>query len=183
MELLQICSWHLGMSTKFSWEAVVWRCSVKKVFLEISQNSQENTCARVSFLIKLQASCGWFFHFWAKFSWEEVVWRCSVNKVFLEISQNSQENSCARVSSCRPPVAASSISDQPSQSWVPPSPFLNLNISQICFWKLFLTFKNFTKCTGKHLRHLCLFFNKKNPEDIWNQFLTITNTLSLHYLV
>ena len=27
-------------------------CSVKKVFLEISQNSQENTCARVSFLIK-----------------------------------------------------------------------------------------------------------------------------------
>ena len=30
-------------------------CSVKKVFLEILQNSQENTCARVSFLIKLQA--------------------------------------------------------------------------------------------------------------------------------
>ena len=27
----------------------------KKVFLEISQNSQKNTCARVSFLIKLQA--------------------------------------------------------------------------------------------------------------------------------
>ena len=36
-------------------EAVVWRCSVKIVFLEISQNSQENTCARVPFLIKLQA--------------------------------------------------------------------------------------------------------------------------------
>ena len=34
-------------------EAVVQRCSVKKVFLEISQNSQENTCARVSFLITL----------------------------------------------------------------------------------------------------------------------------------
>ena len=29
-------------------------CSMKKVFLEISQNSQENTCARVSFLIKFQ---------------------------------------------------------------------------------------------------------------------------------
>ena len=28
------------------------RCSVKKVFLEISQNSQENICARASFLIK-----------------------------------------------------------------------------------------------------------------------------------
>ena len=31
---------------------VLW----KKEFLEISQNSQENTCARVSFLIKLQTS-------------------------------------------------------------------------------------------------------------------------------
>ena len=36
-------------------EAVVRTCSVEKVFLEISQNSQENTCARASFLIKLQA--------------------------------------------------------------------------------------------------------------------------------
>ena len=34
-------------------EAVVQRCSVKKAFLEISQNSQENTCAGVSFLRKL----------------------------------------------------------------------------------------------------------------------------------
>ena len=33
-------------------EAVVQRCSVKIVFLEISQDSQENTCATVSFLIK-----------------------------------------------------------------------------------------------------------------------------------
>ena len=33
---------------------VVQRCSVREVFLEISQNSQENTCARVSFLINLQ---------------------------------------------------------------------------------------------------------------------------------
>ena len=30
-------------------EAVVQRCSVKKVFLEISQNSQENTSVRISF--------------------------------------------------------------------------------------------------------------------------------------
>ena len=36
-------------------EVVVRRCSVKKMFLEISQNSQENTCVRDSFLIKLQA--------------------------------------------------------------------------------------------------------------------------------
>ena len=37
-------------------EAVARICSVKQVFLENSQNSQRNTCARVSFLIKLQAS-------------------------------------------------------------------------------------------------------------------------------
>ena len=32
-------------------EAVAQRCSVEKMFLEISQNSQENTYARVSFLV------------------------------------------------------------------------------------------------------------------------------------
>ena len=37
-------------------EVVVLRGSVKKVFLEMSQNSQENTSARASFLLKLQAS-------------------------------------------------------------------------------------------------------------------------------
>ena len=35
-------------------EAVAPTCSAKNVFLEISQNSQENTCARVSFLKTLQ---------------------------------------------------------------------------------------------------------------------------------
>ena len=47
-------------ATIISWElvhieAVSQRCSVKKVFLEVSQNSQENTCARVSLLKKLLA--------------------------------------------------------------------------------------------------------------------------------
>ena len=35
----------------YSKETVALRCSVKNVLLEISQNSQEKTCARVSFLI------------------------------------------------------------------------------------------------------------------------------------
>ena len=34
-------------------EAVTWMCSVKKMFLRISQNSQEKTCARASFSIIL----------------------------------------------------------------------------------------------------------------------------------
>ena len=33
-------------------QTVAQTCSVKKVFLEISQNSQENTCAKAFFLIK-----------------------------------------------------------------------------------------------------------------------------------
>ena len=33
-----------------------WKWSLRNVFLQFSQNSQENTCVRVSFLIKLQAS-------------------------------------------------------------------------------------------------------------------------------
>ena len=61
---LSVCLWIDGINSRFEScldnkskdaEAVAQRCSVKKVFLEISQNSQENTCARASFLIKLQA--------------------------------------------------------------------------------------------------------------------------------
>ena len=33
-----------------------WRCSIRKVFLKISQNLQKNTFVRVSYLIKFQAS-------------------------------------------------------------------------------------------------------------------------------
>ena len=44
------------LSKQFASEAVAWRCSVKKVFLKISQNSWETTCAKVFFKkIKLQA--------------------------------------------------------------------------------------------------------------------------------
>ena len=39
-------------------EAVVWRCSVEKVLLKTSQNSAENTSARVSFLVKFHMTYG-----------------------------------------------------------------------------------------------------------------------------
>ena len=45
--------WDIQRETLVS-EAVGQRCSVKKAFLEILQNSQENSCDRASFLIKLQ---------------------------------------------------------------------------------------------------------------------------------
>ena len=51
--VFQIAHYHFQRS--LSVEAVARGCSVKKVFLEISKNLHENTCARNSFLIKLQA--------------------------------------------------------------------------------------------------------------------------------
>ena len=47
-------------------------CSVKKVFLEISQNAQENTCIKVSFFRRLAQV----------FSWE--FWGISKNTFFTE---------------------------------------------------------------------------------------------------
>ena len=41
-------------------EIATMRILQKKVFLEISQNSQENTCARVSFVIMLDSGAGVF---------------------------------------------------------------------------------------------------------------------------
>ena len=45
------CFWN---NPKISFRSSHQRCSVKKVFLEISENSQKNNCARDAFLIKLQ---------------------------------------------------------------------------------------------------------------------------------
>ena len=50
-----IDSTTIGLKRMQRTEADVKRCSVEKVFLEISQNSQENTYARISILIKLQS--------------------------------------------------------------------------------------------------------------------------------
>ena len=36
-------------------ETATWGVLWKEIFLEILKNPQENTCARVSFLLKLQA--------------------------------------------------------------------------------------------------------------------------------
>ena len=47
---------NLNSSFSIHTEAATRGVLCKKVFLEISKNSQENICARVSFLIKLQAS-------------------------------------------------------------------------------------------------------------------------------
>ena len=45
---------QVSKSLNYAKEAANGGVPEETVFLEISQNSQENTCARVSFLIKLQ---------------------------------------------------------------------------------------------------------------------------------
>ena len=45
----------LSNNRKTNLEAAARRCPVKKVLLKISQNSQENTCTRVTLFIMLQA--------------------------------------------------------------------------------------------------------------------------------
>ena len=49
-----VYSFHFCCVLKeYKFRSIHQRCSVKNVFLEISQNLRENTCARASFLIKL----------------------------------------------------------------------------------------------------------------------------------
>ena len=53
------------------------RCSIEKGVLKVSLNSQENTCSRVSFLLKLQA---WGIYFQKQSSRSVFKKRCSENK-------------------------------------------------------------------------------------------------------
>ena len=47
-------NWAIQVSCiEYNTEAVTRRCSVKTVFLRVSEISQENACARVYFLMKL----------------------------------------------------------------------------------------------------------------------------------
>ena len=62
-------------------EVVAQSCSVKKVFLEISQNSQENACARISFFKKLQSEA-------CNFIKKETLTQ-SFSSKFCEISKNT----------------------------------------------------------------------------------------------
>ena len=73
-------------------EAVLRICSVRKVFLKILKNAQQNNCARVSFLIKLQSSG---LQLYQKETLVEVF-----SYGFCKISKNNFSNRA-------PPVAAS----------------------------------------------------------------------------
>ena len=96
-------------------EAVVLRCSIKKMFLEISQNSLEKTCARDFFLID---SC---------LRPATLLKRASGTGVFLEFSKIFKNTFFNRT----PPVAASRFSYQLVQRNLPPQgllPFVLLTL-------------------------------------------------------
>ena len=74
----KLCS-HTSKASSEEAKAVARSCAVKKVFLEKFQNSQESTCARVSFLIKLQAWILPLVHEISTFAIKEVFWKISHN--------------------------------------------------------------------------------------------------------
>ena len=83
-------------------EAATWGVLWKKVFLEISQNSRENTCTRVSFFIKLQVSGLWhrcfpvnFVKFLRTFFTEHLWTTASVVLLFAGPASNILNNSLA----------------------------------------------------------------------------------------
>ena len=97
----------VAASEKLKAEAVFRRCSVKKVFLKISQtkgvfllilrNFQEHLFSKNTFFQRTPAAAAS-----EKLKAEAVVRRYSVKKVFLEVLLNSQENTCTRVSFLQP---------------------------------------------------------------------------------
>ena len=92
-------------------EAVSKRCSFKKVFLEISLNSKENTGARVTFLTKLQVLDPSFFFNKVAGLRPAILLKETLAQVFpcefCEISKN--------IFSYRTPTAAASVIDKLSQ--------------------------------------------------------------------
>ena len=81
-------------------EAATGSVLLEMAFLQISQNLQENTCGKVSFLIKLQAEAtasdlSYVFLFDIS---EAATGSVLLEMAFLQISQNLQENTCGKVS-------------------------------------------------------------------------------------
>ena len=94
--------WMLSLATtkecKFS-QKQPQEVLCNNMFHEISQNSQKNTCARVSFLIKLQA-LGLYNYFYSVLKFFEgnfpiylslalLAWRRSVSRKYLTVSSSS----------------------------------------------------------------------------------------------
>ena len=52
LHFLEVSRNFLELSSLHFLEVDSWRCSVKKVYLQTSQNLQENSCARVFFFNK-----------------------------------------------------------------------------------------------------------------------------------
>ena len=129
-------------------EAVVQKCSIKKVFLKFLQNSEENTCARVSF----RQICG-----------PVALWkRDSGADVFLWIFRNFQEHLFYRT----PPVAASEYEKmvQKMKGEMKKTNSFSL-YCRLCTssWSsstvLFLNFDYFCSVVSKGYQYVWLFFH------------------------
>ena len=89
--------WQIIIQLNYDSEPAAQRCSVKKVFLKVSQNSQENTCARVSFLTKMQVSAKRLWHRYfpvnfvkilrTRFLTEHLRWLLLLNEVMEKVNK------------------------------------------------------------------------------------------------
>ena len=122
--LLQICAISLNLLERHQTEAVAQECSVKQVLSEILQNSQENTCVKVSFLIKLQAQACYFI---LKETLAQV-FSCE----FCEISKNTF---CYRT----PPVAASNQSKCPLWNTLTTNQHYSISTIKLKFMEVLIT--------------------------------------------
>ena len=65
----RITNWKLFFSKVIIIEVVAWSCSLKKVFLKLLQNSQENTCAEVLQQMRLSRQFQTSLFFFTKIFW------------------------------------------------------------------------------------------------------------------
>ena len=106
-------------SNNFS-KAAIGSVLLKKVFLKISQNSQENNCARVSFLIKLHAiACNFIkkatlskmlsCEFWeifknillqSTFGWQFLLWEVTRFMIHVIIQMGIPQKHC-QIKTCK----------------------------------------------------------------------------------
>ena len=149
------------------------RCSVNKVFLKISQNPQENTRVRVSFLIKLLASAclhqASSIRHVCNFIKKQIlaqVFSCE----FCEISKNT-------IFYRTPPVAASELhySLDWDYIWINSRPnflLLLLLLLLLLFWNNFETIRLYYKKDNQKFKHFritkkCLNFGISLYLPIW----------------
>ena len=140
---------------KMLWEAVVNRCSSRRVFL--------------IFFCKLHRKAPVLGSLFT----EAVAWRCSIEKVFLDIFQNLQKNTCARVSFSN---KACNFIKKETLAQVFPCEFCKISKNTFSY-KASSAAASFFNYIKKRLQQLLTFENNFFKEHPWWLLLKLTKEL------